>query len=62
MKRFILITSVVATALFVWFILFMASDDASVGALGFVVFIVSFFANNGINKCNPVCNFSCIKV
>jgi hypothetical protein len=42
MKRIILISNIVATSLFLWFVLFMGSDDASVGALGFLIFIIPF--------------------
>lgn len=48
MKRFILITNSVATALFVWFILFMGADDAAVGAFGFIVFIIPFLLIMGL--------------
>ena len=48
MKRFILITNSVATALFVWFILFMGTDDAAVGAFGFIIFIIPFLLIMGL--------------
>jgi len=42
MKKVILISNLVATGLFLWFVVFAGSDDPTVGALGFIIFIIPF--------------------
>jgi len=42
MKRLILISNIVATIFFFWFVTEMGSDDATVGALGFFIFVIPF--------------------
>jgi hypothetical protein len=42
MKRIILISNIVATVLFFWFIGSVSADDATAGALGLIIFIIPF--------------------
>jgi len=42
MKKVILISNAVAFSLFLWFVLFMGAEDSTVGAFGFLIFIIPF--------------------